>query len=55
MEMEPKIDDQQETKTDRLFDKLGSGTNFSDVYRVANSVLTEVLLWLVRPSHSREF
>lgn len=53
MEMEPKIDDQQQTKTDRQFDKIGIRYNFSDVYSVAKSVLTEFLLWLVHTSHSR--
>ena len=40
-------------KTDRLFDKIGIGYNFSDVYSVAKYVLTEFLPWLVHPSHSR--
>ena len=41
-------------KTDRQkTDKIGIGCNFSDVYSVAKSVLTEFLPWLVRPSHSR--
>lgn len=53
MEMEPKIDDQQQTKIDRQFDKIGIRYNFSDVYSVAKSVLTEFLLWLVHPSYSR--